>query len=86
MGPVARIGAAMVIGRFFTAKNASNQLDTTITDLININPCSRLVVSGIYKFIDLNNSGKKAEPIVIGRKISALVSVDKKSTGITAFL
>jgi hypothetical protein len=78
------MGATMVMGRFFTAKYANVHELPTITDLRMICKCwanvkdskCKTEVVGALPNVPYNNTGKT---------ITALVSVEKNNTGITAF-
>ena len=86
IGPVALIGETIVSGRCFTAKNVKIQELVTINDFRKKKPCWASGAGGINKMLLFNKSGKYADIINNGRKTVAEVSVEKKSTGITALL
>ena len=86
IGPVALIGDTIVKGRCLTAKNIKIHELVTITDLRKKYPCCSSGAGGINKMLLFNKSGKYADINNKGRKTVAEVSVEKKSTGITALL
>lgn len=83
-GAVERIGEPMVNGRCLKAKKVHIHELTTSMDFRNINFWTSYPENGTKKKLPANCSFKKVDKRINGKKMMALVNVEKNNTGNTA--